>query len=425
MITDPKYPPKHETLSVLIAVEQCKNFVEAGELINKSDKTVSARVGQLERLFQTKLVNRPAKGGIATLTRDGKELKDRAVKMTVALKGRSPVVKTIIDKQPFEDINLRPTAIKRAWQSLNQGGFEIHNLHDQNDPLMRDSLILRKQNGRLHFHAVGQDHGWRTYIGGERTEQVIGAPCATTRDVDHIVAATSELVMETGEPTLDFVQTTATTLAGDPIRLNYHRLTTRVKSEDGPLIVVNTAVGNQIPHDAINETTINRRKFDDLNYTSLALAACHKAWLKSALWTSDILKPLHNVALCVKPINNRTDLCVCHLGVEHGSSMYFGKIWQSSMLGQLLNHDDLGNEYNNKTIEGYFEVLNDGNPVFDTILGHGLPVDKLPPYFAYHRLLLRCIILDGSEIIVNVATRPQCFFNRTEAETYLMGQANN
>lgn len=93
-----------------------------------------------------------------------------------------------------------------------------------------------------------------------------------------------------------------------------------------------------------------------------------------------------------------TDGWVCvEIGDESAYAKWFGWTWAKSAIGQLLSHDQAGDEFNSFIADAYERLHGEGGARLDHLFAH-LPreISDNPIPVTFQRLLMGCVFPDGA-----------------------------
>jgi len=257
-----KNAPNLQALRVLIAVSKSQNFKEAAAKVGRTANAVSASIARLEEHYNQRLVIRPKKGGVVTLTAFGQVICDRAERAMRTLEGGDQdsqpvrVDASAVPKPPLTSIG-NPTIYRRHISELEGISRRLYRYYEAwegsktwssiNLRPFHHEMLCAKPNlnsGSLVVFHVGERHGSCVHFGEAWRQNIIGNLIDADPLGDEYIAKTSAGYFEVlqGEvAVLDTVLSQGAQDNGEITFLAYHRLLTRCLLDDGQAIAVNLA----------------------------------------------------------------------------------------------------------------------------------------------------------------------------------------
>ena len=412
--------PSIQELRVLLAVGESVTLGQAAERVGRTANAVSASVKKLEDYYGCTLVNRARKGGKLSLTAKGSAVRRQALRVAAVLDDDADTNRTIIQKGDLSKVGKDRPVLDRTKGLLIENGFAIDDVKETDDPLISDGVLLREEAGRLCFHAVGKQSTWGRFIGGERSLAAVNMPCSVVGDVDEEVGAGLNLVLYGGEPIVDHISTEINTLRGSRETFMYHRLVSKVQSNEGPLLLVCTEMAESAPIQTIDTAVTYPLDVSQVGHLSDEIKRYLLVWGECKMWNDERLTPFHDLALCAKRVKDGDALVVYRVGDRHGACVSLGMSWRDKLVGEFLEHDSLGDQYNCEVSRAYFEVLESGVPSYDFVFSKAAEGDGTRSYVSYFRLITRCLLDDGKWAVIQMATVPKQFSNEEDATRYML-----
>jgi len=255
-----KNAPNLQALRVLIAVNTSQNFRDAAAKVGRTANAVSASIARLEEHYGQRLVNRPKKGGLVTLTAFGKVVCDRAERAIRTLEGHDlddgPNYSgaTVTPKPPLtalgdptihrrhiselKEVSRQLFRYSRAWQ-----GSKIWSSTNLK-PFHHEMLCVKPSSngGDLMVFHIGESHGSCVHFGEAWRQNIIGNLIDVDPLGDEYIKKTSAgyfEVLQSEEAVLDSIMSQGVQDGDETTFVAYHRLLTRCLLDDGQAIAVN------------------------------------------------------------------------------------------------------------------------------------------------------------------------------------------